>query len=132
MLRFCRISLSNTARAQFRKIQTKVGMEERPVENGIRNCLSESLKPVHIEVVNESYMHNVPKGSETHFKVLVVSEQFENQPLLKRHRLVNCLVKEKLGNQFPHALSIEAKTPAQWQEHYKMDPSPNCRGGFGK
>ena len=28
------------------------------------------------QVINESYMHNVPKGSETHFKVVVVSEQF--------------------------------------------------------
>lgn len=28
----------------------------------------EELSPVHLEVVNESYMHNVPKGSETHFK----------------------------------------------------------------
>ena len=29
------------------------------------------------QVINESYMHNVPKGSETHFKVVVVSGKFE-------------------------------------------------------
>ena len=28
------------------------------------------------QVINESYMHNVPKGSETHFKVVVVSPEF--------------------------------------------------------
>ena len=33
------------------------------------------LFPVH-QVINESYMHNVPKGSETHFKVVVVSPEF--------------------------------------------------------
>ena len=27
-------------------------------------------------MINESYMHNVPKGSETHFKVVVVSPEF--------------------------------------------------------
>ena len=36
-----------------------------------------------MEVMNESYMHNVPKGSETHFKVVVVSPKFEGQPLIK-------------------------------------------------
>lgn len=28
-------------------------------------------------------MHNVPKNSETHFKVVVVSEKFDKQPLIK-------------------------------------------------
>jgi hypothetical protein len=31
--------------------------------------LTESLGPSHLEILNESYMHSVPKGSETHFKV---------------------------------------------------------------
>lgn len=64
----------------------------------------EELSPVHLEIVNESYMHNVPKGSETHFKgeglsvviwlfnaliivhfitVLIVTEKFEGIPLIK-------------------------------------------------
>ncbi len=33
-------------------------------------------------------MHNVPKGSETHFKVLVVSQQFSDKKLIDRHRFV--------------------------------------------
>ena len=28
-------------------------------------------------------MHNVPKGSETHFKVVVVSEAFQQKPLIQ-------------------------------------------------
>ncbi len=39
-------------------------MEER-----IRTRLESDLQPVHYELVNESYKHSVPKGSETHFKV---------------------------------------------------------------
>lgn len=42
-----------------------------------------SLNPSYIEIINESYMHNVPKGSETHFKVIVVSDKFTDKPLLK-------------------------------------------------
>lgn len=55
----------------------------RPVENSIRGKLEAALKPLHCDVINESYMHNVPKNSETHFKVVVVSEIFDNQPLIK-------------------------------------------------
>ncbi|XP_061399856.1 bolA-like protein DDB_G0274169 [Musca vetustissima] len=103
-----------------------------PVEQAIIATLKENLQPVHLEVVNESYMHNVPKDAETHFKVLVVSDKFNELPLIKRHRLVNTIVKDKLADHFPHALSIEAKTPKQWSPEYTLEPSPNCRGGFGK
>lgn len=55
----------------------------RPVEHSIRGKLQSALKPLHCDVINESYMHSVPKDSETHFKVIVVSEQFDKQPLIK-------------------------------------------------
>ncbi|XP_062559516.1 bolA-like protein DDB_G0274169 [Armigeres subalbatus] len=113
-------------------IRTMATTQQKPIETAIHDGLTAKLSPVHLEVVNESYMHNVPKGSETHFKVLVVSKEFDGLPLIKRHRLVNDIVKDKLAGNFVHALSIEAKTPAQWDETYKLDPSPNCRGGFGK
>lgn len=54
-----------------------------PIEQAITEALQLKLEPIHLEVVNESYMHNVPKGAETHFKVLVVSEKFESLPLIK-------------------------------------------------
>lgn len=49
----------------------------------IINKLKGHLKPLHLDVINESYMHNVPKGAETHFKVHVVSDKFSNLPLIK-------------------------------------------------
>ncbi|TGZ50222.1 Uncharacterized protein DBV15_02071 [Temnothorax longispinosus] len=48
----------------------------RPVENSIRGKLEAALKPLHCDVINESYMHNVPKNSETHFKAKT-PEQWE-------------------------------------------------------
>ncbi|XP_046613683.1 DNA-binding transcriptional regulator BolA isoform X1 [Neodiprion virginianus] len=108
------------------------GDNNKPVESSIRSKLEEGLEPNFIQVVNESYMHNVPKGSETHFKVVVVSEKFAGQPLIKRHRMVNELLRNELQTSV-HALSIVAKTPEQWQESSKLvEPSPACRGGFGK
>ena len=43
--------------------------KEGPVEESIRNKLDQKLSPVWLKVDNESFMHSVPKGSETHFKV---------------------------------------------------------------
>lgn len=60
-----------------------------PIETSIRDTLTDNLQPVHLEVINESYMHNVPKGAETHFKVLVVSEKFENLALIKVNLMVH-------------------------------------------
>ncbi|XP_045129028.1 bolA-like protein 1 isoform X2 [Portunus trituberculatus] len=111
---------------------TALFMNSGPVESLIKNKLNEALHPSHMEIVNESFMHNVPPGSETHFKILVVSEAFDGLPLIKRHRLVNTTLDEELKTGV-HALSIVAKTPAQWSENpQQMESSPACRGGFGK
>ncbi|CAG5041379.1 unnamed protein product [Parnassius apollo] len=102
------------------------------IANSIRNKLQTALETTHLDVINESYMHNVPKGAETHFKVVVVSDKFDGLALIKRHRLVNEILKEELQNGV-HALSIVAKTSKQWEESEKtVESSPNCRGGFGK
>lgn len=35
----------------------------------ITEKLQSKFEPIHLDIVNESYKHNVPNGSETHFKV---------------------------------------------------------------
>nr|SVE73329.1 EOG090X0K4K [Ceriodaphnia reticulata] len=103
-----------------------------PMETLIQDKLTRLLAPNHLEIFNESYMHNVPKGSETHFKVVVVSDKFESTSLLQRHRLVNEILKDELKNGV-HALSIVAKTPSQWEDSSKVtEKSPACKGGFGR
>jgi len=103
-----------------------------PVESLIREKLTADLSPRHLDIINESYMHNVPRGSETHFKVIVVSDKFESLSLLQRHRIVNQTLQNELKNGV-HALSIVAKTPIQWEESTKaVEKSPACKGGFGR
>ncbi|XP_032829684.1 bolA-like protein 1 [Petromyzon marinus] len=100
-----------------------------PVQESIREKLTRALGPVHLDVVNESGMHAVPRGSETHFKVVVVSAQFEGVSLLARHRLVNEALRDELVG-CVHALSIQARTPEQWgSSGGRVDPSPPCLGG---
>jgi stress-induced morphogen len=91
--------------------------------------LREALLPAHLDVVNESAMHNVPRGSETHFKVLVVSQAFEGLGLVDRHRRINDLLRDEFRDGM-HALALRALTPAQWSpEDASAFPSPPCLGG---
>jgi stress-induced morphogen len=46
---------------------------EHPVEAMIVERVTAAFSPIHLEVVNESYKHSVPTGSETHFKVTCIS-----------------------------------------------------------
>ena len=99
------------------------------VAERIEQKLGLGLELVHLEVVNESANHNVPPGSESHFKVILVSECFDGQRLLARHRKVNELLAEELAEHV-HALSIHTYTKAEWQKRFGSAPlSPPCLGG---
>jgi BolA protein len=83
----------------------------------------------HLDVVNESASHNVPPGSETHFKVVMVSEDFEGSRLIARHRAVNEVLAEELAGDV-HALALHTYTPDEWQARFGDAPmSPPCLGG---
>jgi len=99
------------------------------VQQTIEHKIAEGLNPVHLAVENESHMHNVPPGSESHFKVTVVADQFEGKPPLARHRVLNALLSEELAGPV-HALSMHTFTSAEWNEKGGQVPdSPLCRGG---
>ncbi len=103
------------------------------IQRLIEDRITAALNPVHLEIENESYKHNVPKGSESHFKVFVVSQAFAGASILDRHRMVNTAVKGDTAELPVHALSIQAKTPEQWSNGTKatMQTTPNCKGGSG-
>ena len=101
-----------------------------PIESSIFGKLKDKFTPTYLDVFNESGMHNVPKGSETHFKVVIVSDSFAKLPLIKRHRSVNSVLQDELSSGV-HALSITAKTPEEWAKSPKMHQSPPCKGGAG-
>lgn len=85
--------------------------------------------PIHLEVVNESGNHNVPKGSETHFKVVMISDKFEGLRLIQRHRMINEILREELAGPI-HALTLHLYTNQDWEKRFGSVPeSPPCRGG---
>jgi BolA protein len=98
------------------------------MQQKIETRLQEQFSPLHLEVVNESHMHNVPPGSESHFKVTLVCEQFDGQMLIKRHRAVNQALGEIMTE--IHALALHTMTPEEWFAKGGQAPeSPPCLGG---
>ena len=98
------------------------------IQQTITDKLQQAFSPEHLEVVNESHMHNVPEGSESHFKVVVVSDQFAGKMLIARHRLVNKVLEEELQGGI-HALALHTMTMEEWFEKGKAPDSPECLGG---
>ncbi|MFK7795670.1 MAG: BolA family protein [Gammaproteobacteria bacterium] len=99
------------------------------IQTAIEEKINSSLSPTYLEVLNESSNHNVPPGSESHFKVTVVSDEFDGKMLIARHRIINNLLAEELAGAI-HALSIHSFTSIEWSEkNGQSRQSPPCLGG---
>ena len=101
------------------------------VRERIEEKLAAELAPEQLEIVDETGSHNVPPGSESHFRVTVVAEAFAGEALLARHRRVNRMLADELAGPV-HALALHTYTPAEWQARSGTPASPPCRGGAGR
>lgn len=91
----------------------------------------EALQPTHIELINESMNHaGYFEGKESHFKLTMVSSDFDTKRLVARHQLVYDAVADLLTSKdgSVHALAIHAYTPAEWQAQGTSPDSPLCVG----
>lgn len=101
----------------------------QPLAPQLEERLAGALNLAHLEVVNESDQHNVPANSQTHFKLVLVSEDFVGETRINRHRRVNALVADFLAGEV-HAMAIHPYTLAEWQKRFGTAPlSPPCLGG---
>ena len=79
------------------------------IKTAIEEKLVNAISTLGLEVLNESYMHNVPDGSETHFKVIIISNDFENKTKLERHRLVNNFLRDEFESSL-HSITFKLMT----------------------
>ena len=80
----------------------------------IRLTLDRALKPLRLEIIDESNLHaghsGAREGGETHYRVEVVSAEFIDKSRVARQRLVNTLLADEFSGGL-HALSIKARAP---------------------
>jgi len=83
----------------------------------LRTALQNELRPVSLEIIDDSAKHAGHAGAREggHFRVVVVAEAFKGLSQLQRHRRVYAAVDSLMGNAPPelriHALNIVARTP---------------------
>ena len=94
--------------------------------NLIQQKLTEAFAPSHIEVDCESHMHNVPAGSEMHFRVVLVTDAFAALRKVQRHQKVYGVLAEEMAGPI-HALALHLYTPEEWAG--QAPASPQCLGG---
>ena len=98
------------------------------IRQDIIDKIGHALPVDHLDVINESHKHNVPEGSESHFKVVIVSPAFEGKKLVARHRLLNGILAKTLSTDI-HALALHTMTKEEWSISQEAPASPPCLGG---
>ena len=79
----------------------------------------------HCEVLDESSGHNVPIGSETHFKLVAVGDVFNQKSRIQRHRMINAMLQDEFEKGM-HACSMHLFTPEEWEASGNIPDSPDC------
>ena len=86
--------------------------------------LNNTFNPLSSKIINESHMHNVPKDSESHFKIVIVSDTFIKESMVNRHKSIYKSL-GKLMNDI-HALSIHAFDEEEFKKNPMVLESPQC------
>lgn len=98
------------------------------IQQQIETRLRSTLAVEHLELVNESSNHNVPPGSESHFKLVLVCDEFMGKMKVKRHQLIYGILATEMS--LIHALAMHLYTPDEWRKlHADVPTSPPCLGG---
>ena len=98
------------------------------MQRTIAEKLAAELAPAHLQVEDESHMHSVPAGAQSHFKVTIVADAFAGEPLVARHRRVFAILSAELAGPV-HALAVHALSPDEWRRRAQVPDSPPCHGG---
>jgi len=84
------------------------------VAKKIEEKLTAQFSPSHLEVIDESHLHQGHVGArpegETHFKVSIVSDKFAGLSRVQTHRMINEVLATELAGPV-HALSLKTKAP---------------------
>lgn len=99
-------------------------MSSGPVGEKIKEILTRELAPSVLEINNDSHKHahhTAMRGStnvtESHFRLVVVSDKFAGKSLPQRHRMIYSLLDQELKRENGvHALQMKTKTPEEYQK----------------
>ncbi|KAJ1327869.1 BolA-like protein 1 [Microdochium nivale] len=93
---------------------------QTPMEDAIRSKITAALSPTKLEIYNDSHKHahhSAMRGvtsRETHFRLVIVSQDFKGKMQPARHRAIYQLLKDEMAVEGGiHALQLRTKTPEE-------------------
>lgn len=100
------------------------------IENLILQKINEKYHPAYLELENESHQHAGGPNRETHFRLLIVSDDFKSMTRVQRSRDVHDLLATEFKSGV-HALSLRTYSVSEWESldaDQKKMISPRCHG----
>jgi BolA protein len=90
------------------------------IKTRIEEKLKAALQSSYLEVLDESSQHQghsgAKPGGETHFRILVVSDDFANTTRISRHRKIYEILDTEIKERV-HALAITAFTATEFKSY---------------
>ena len=99
------------------------------IEATLESKLLAEFKPQRLKIDNDSKRHAGP-ATESHFRVIIVSEAFAGENAVQRQRLVYACLADELAGPV-HALQLKCLTPAEYDaaDGEVTLKAPPCGGG---
>ena len=85
-------------------------------KNKILELIKSKLTVEHINIADltNKHQHHKQYTGGGHYKLIVVSDDFKNLTLIKRHKLIYTILKDMLQNEI-HALSMITQTTKEYK-----------------
>ncbi|MDG6894947.1 BolA family protein [Volucribacter amazonae] len=98
------------------------------MEQQLTDKIYTQFTPHFLQINNESHMHSSGKGANSHFRIVLVTDDFLGVSKVARHQQIYQLFASELQNGI-HALALHLYTLAEWEKLNQQAPlSPNCMG----
>lgn len=98
--------------------------EAGPIHQLIQQRITQAFNPQVLDIKNDSHKHThhqAMRGAsntiESHFRLSIVSNEFQGKNQPARHRMVYSLLKDEMSRENGiHALQLTTKTPEEWEK----------------
>ncbi|XBC40659.1 MAG: BolA/IbaG family iron-sulfur metabolism protein [Buchnera aphidicola (Nurudea yanoniella)] len=93
----------------------------------IKNSLKSKFNVKTVKVFNESKKHTLIHKNYSHFKIIIVSNDFLKYNLLNRHRKIYYVLSSYISKYKIHGLALHTYTLDEWKNKFKKClTSPIC------
>ncbi|CAL4323260.1 DNA-binding transcriptional regulator BolA [Buchnera aphidicola (Chaitophorus sp. 3695)] len=81
--------------------------------NLIEKKIKKTIQVSYLKIYNISFMHPKLKNNNSHFKIIIVAQNFFKINILRRHQIIYNILSKEL-KKIIHGIEIFTYTPIEW------------------